>query len=46
MQKFNVVWMKHKKRGHISRQEVTFIRLEDAIWYSNEIEKDPNHTEI
>jgi len=45
MDKFNVVWKKKKKKS-ISNQSVTFLKLEDAIWYSETVKSDPNHFEI
>ena len=46
MNKFNVTWQRQKKRGSFSAQEVTYLRLDDAIWYSEQIKSDPNHTQV
>lgn len=46
MDKFKVTWKKSKKKGSISSQNVTFLTLEDAIWYSETVKSDPKHFEV
>lgn len=46
MDKFKVTWKKSKKKGSVSSQDVTFLTLEDAIWYSETVKSDPKHFEV
>lgn len=35
-----------EEKGSVSSQNVTFLTLEDAIWYSETVKSDPKHFEV